>query len=378
MLVRQKADTVLSKARDWFDWYDNLVALAREYELEDLVDINNKHPAAENLLPKPEKPNPLALFPSLLDTLPIGALRQVVTPVVDEHGVAIKPAQYIFIRNQAIEDDALIHLTAAQAGGWRTRLSMHMLREKEWRQQRTKVLALRRWIDKHVDPTYAYRIKSIEEVRDVIKALQLIFPVHHEEYKISKEYRAVLEKAGPPLPAEEWLRQWNLAYGLAKRFNISPREDCPVAINDFLRAVQKYDPAWADIRLERLQLSNMRREISEQRQGLVEYADHFTLWLEIEKGSPDQGPQRHNHVFGTLGNEDEVGQAEKTHDCPCSPDPVIHKPQKCWYVRKAVTNNLSQRRHNKTRLNKTREALKEPQWAALVGKVKEICSHNDN
>jgi hypothetical protein len=119
-------------------------------------------------------------------------------------------------------------------------------------------------------------------------------------------------------------------------------------------------------------------EISEQGQGLVELADHFAVWLESEKDPPDQGAQRHNHVFTTLGNEDEVGQAGKTHDCPCSPDPIIHKPQKCWYVRKAVTGNLSQRRHNKTRLNETREALKEPQWAALVSKVKEIYSHHDD
>lgn len=40
----------------------------------------------------------------------------------DGDGVAVNP-WHILVRNQAIEDDALVYLTSAQAAGWRTELA---------------------------------------------------------------------------------------------------------------------------------------------------------------------------------------------------------------------------------------------------------------
>jgi len=80
MPAPKKADVTLSKPGDWLDRHDSLVDLAREYELEDLVDIEKKRPVDEILLPKPETPNPLALFPSLLLQLSPEVFKQVVLP----------------------------------------------------------------------------------------------------------------------------------------------------------------------------------------------------------------------------------------------------------------------------------------------------------
>jgi hypothetical protein len=132
MPAQKKNDVTLSKPGDWLDWYDALLDLAREYDLEDLVDIEKRKPVSEILLQKPERPNSLALFPSHLDTLPVDALKQVVAlPKQGENGAAADPPRRPFIRNQAIEDDALVHLTSAQAAGWRTMLSMYNVRERE-------------------------------------------------------------------------------------------------------------------------------------------------------------------------------------------------------------------------------------------------------
>lgn len=138
------ANVILSQPSDWVDWYDSRFEFAQDLDLEDLVDLDKKKPIDEIILPKPEKPNPLALFPELLDALPPGVRAKVAVPVVDENGEPVSPAQYTLIRNDAIEDDAVIHLTAAQARGWSTRLDVYTRREKEWRNQRLGVLALRR------------------------------------------------------------------------------------------------------------------------------------------------------------------------------------------------------------------------------------------
>jgi hypothetical protein len=119
MPAPKRGDITLSKPGDWLDWYDGLLDFARDHELEDLVDIETSKPVSEILLPKPEKPNPLVLFPRLLDTLPPEVLKQVAIPVLDEKGVVVKPPRYTFVRNQAIEDDALVHLSGAQAAGWK-------------------------------------------------------------------------------------------------------------------------------------------------------------------------------------------------------------------------------------------------------------------
>jgi hypothetical protein len=70
MPAPKRGDITLSKPGDWLDWYDGLLDFARDHELEELVDIETSKPVSEILLPKPEKPNPLVLFPRLLNTLP--------------------------------------------------------------------------------------------------------------------------------------------------------------------------------------------------------------------------------------------------------------------------------------------------------------------
>lgn len=70
MPPRQKGAASLEKPGAWIDWYDSLLDVALEYDLKDIVDLEANTPVDEILLLKPEKPNPLALFPQLLGALP--------------------------------------------------------------------------------------------------------------------------------------------------------------------------------------------------------------------------------------------------------------------------------------------------------------------
>jgi hypothetical protein len=38
---------------------------------------------------------------------------------------------------------------------------MYNQREAQWRSQRKKILAIRRWIDSHTDPVFAYRTRDV-------------------------------------------------------------------------------------------------------------------------------------------------------------------------------------------------------------------------
>ncbi|KAK4122184.1 hypothetical protein N657DRAFT_691474 [Parathielavia appendiculata] len=152
------------------------------------VDIENNTPVSEilvpNFVPKPDKPNPLALFPNPLEKLPSEALEKVAVPVLDEKGDAVQPRQYTSIRNQAIEDDALVHLTSAQAAGWRARRKMYHHREAQRRTQRKNILAIRRWI--HIDPVLLY-----------------------QKSRAMSEFLDRGRMAGAPgLKVNDWFRQW--------------------------------------------------------------------------------------------------------------------------------------------------------------------------
>lgn len=245
MPARKNTTVTLSKAGDWIDWYDALLDLAREHDLEDLVDIEKKRPVSEILLPKPETPNPLALFPKLLDEIPPAARQQVEKPVLDIDGVAVDPPQHTLIRHQAVEDDALVHLSNAQAAGWKTRLNMYNHREREWRSQQRNVLLLRRWIDKHVDPVFAYLTREAEGDREAVEALRGPFPDDEEEFHAEDEYRDITQKAGQGLEVAEWFRQWRLGHDRARRLKVRKALDPRYAGDYFLQAIRCYYPNWA-------------------------------------------------------------------------------------------------------------------------------------
>ncbi|KAK4040844.1 hypothetical protein C8A01DRAFT_35120 [Parachaetomium inaequale] len=351
MPAQTKKYVTLSKPGDWLDWYDALLDLAREYDLEDLVDIEKRKPVSEILLQKPERPNPLALFPSLLDTLPIDALKQVIAlPKCGENGAAAEPPQRTFIRNQAIEDDALVHLTSAQAAGWRTRLSMHTMREREWRSQRHKVLALRRWIDKHVDPLFAYRTRGVEGVREAVQALRRTFSPMEEELRVYHEYDEITGKAGPALEVNEWFRQWRLAYDRSSRYRYLDASDT-LAKLEFLKAAGKYAPEWADRRIVGVRCPEA---YGDREKRLADLIDDFHYLLQY--ASKRRTKDEENGLY----------------ECPCQSDLVLvyHKPENCWCVRAALGEQHPNRRFTKSRLNNIREALQGPQWSWLVSVVR--------
>jgi hypothetical protein len=347
MPVRKSADVTLSKAGDWLDWHDALLDLAQEHELGDLVDLEKKQPVSEILLPKPEKPNPLALFPKLLDEIPPAARKQVEIPLHNDHGdgVAVNP-RHTLVRNQAIEDDALVHLTSTQAAGWRTRLAAYNFREKEWRSQRRHVFILRRWIDKHIDPVFVHRIRQVEGVREALEVLRRMFSAPLEQYLAHQEYGKILKEAGHEEAgdAKEWFRKWRIAYDRASRLGALQGPGTSYDANQFLMAVKCYEPKW---------VSGRMFGVGDRELSLRDLADSFHTLLEY---APDT-------LEGTAGPG--AGHEDGLYECPCRSAMVSHKPEECWYV-KAAVQGQTPKRLNKKWLNKTRDALTEPRWDWLV------------
>jgi len=325
------------------------VDLARDYELEDLVDIKKKRPVNEILLPKPEKPNPLALFPSLLLQLSPEVLKQVVLPSPEKDDVPTdsEPPRTL-IRNETIEDDALIHLNSAQAAGWKLRLSTHNIREREWRSQRQKVLALRRWINTHVDPVFAGRIHDIQCVREAVETLRRSFPEHLEQNNAREAYREITEKAGADLDVHEWFRQWRLAYWKACWLGL-PETRGLFAADQFLEVVKRYSPRWV--------------------------LTHRVLSGKHPMDLPDLIDEFHNilaagSLFYFTEPWESPGQKGDMHECPCSDGMVPHNPKECWYVKAALGVPCHKRRRlNETRLDNTRDELALQKWSRLVSVV---------
>lgn len=264
----------------------------------------------------------------------------------------MKPAQHTLVRNQAIEDDALIYLSAAQAAGWRTRLSIYNAREREWRSQRHRVVKLRQWITKHVDPAHAYSIRGLEGVHEALAMLRKLFPPTMVEDKAIDDCRAILDAAGQEPDVNAWFRQWVLAFDKARRLNLAPAESRLDAA-EFLRAVKCYDTNWASIRLFNQHDSSLEKG---QAKTVFELTRELHIWLEF--GRPNLVTRR-------------AQDKKPGHQCPCSADTVPHEPEKCWYVQAVVNSGIARRGLKKARLARTREALEEPQWAYLVSLVKE-------
>jgi hypothetical protein len=132
--------------------------------------------------------------------------------VLAEKGVAFKAPGHTFLRNQAIEDDAQVHLSGTQAAGWETGLNMYNQREPQWRSQRKNVLAVRRWMISHINPKFSYCTRGVEDDRQAVRALRRAFPLEEEITLAEKAFDNVTKMAGATgLEASKWLWQWCLA-----------------------------------------------------------------------------------------------------------------------------------------------------------------------
>ncbi|KAK4157154.1 hypothetical protein C8A00DRAFT_29864 [Chaetomidium leptoderma] len=362
---KETPNVTLAKPGDWLEWYDSLRDLAREYDLEDLVDLEKEKPVAEILLPRPERPNPLILFPDLLDALPPTALWKVASRVRDVKGVAVEPPRYTLIRNQAVEDDALVHLTSAQATGWSTRLSMYESREREWRSQKHNVLALRRWIADSTDPLFDYCTRDIEGVREVVERLQRLFPPSLEEHAAYKEYQQITGKAGQGLGVDEWFRQWCHAYYRIRRLDTGQLGDYQASV-DFLKAARRYIPIWSHNTLLRV-MSPKAAQAS-----ALDPKTPSDLIRDFHRLNLHAPPSLREVPPWLKETEEQNGP----YHCPCHSNVVSHKPEACVYVKAAITGlHPPKRRLKEKLLSKTRDALEEPRWAWLVDEIEavEIC-----
>jgi hypothetical protein len=170
----------------------------------------------------------------------------------------------------------------------------------------------------------------------------------YEKLRVHDEYQDITEKAGPALEANEWFRQWRLAFDRASRYRY-PDPSNGFAKLEFLEAAGKYAPGWADRHIVGVRVPDPYGEPEKSLADLID-AFHIHLQYASSKGTRNEG----NGLY----------------ECPCHSDLVSHKPEHCWYVKAAVSGKHP-KRLNKKWINKTRDALQEPRWAWLLdtGKV---------
>lgn len=119
---------------------------------------------------------------------------------------------------------------------------MYYARERQWRAQHNKSLALRRWINRTIGLWCGCLIREIEGVREAVKKLQGVFPADEERYLAAEALDEITQKAGPDMNASEWFTQWCLAYTKARRLKVTgtANDDFRLTLLQFLKAARQY------------------------------------------------------------------------------------------------------------------------------------------
>lgn len=177
--------------------------------------------------------------------------------------------------------------------------------------------------------------------RAVVEKLhhEVSFSTEEEKERATKDYEAIIAKAGRSLSPDTWLLQWRHAYNEVLRLECKIAND-DSALRAFVAACSRYERVWAKNIIHQYNLSKQQNL---KPRTFIDLADDFRAVIEAEEFIASFDKTKRGAVaFATFQGRDD-GKGDRIYECPCwTGELVSHKPERCWYVKSAVLKTRNQ------------------------------------